>query len=184
MEDSAALSAGAVLLREQIAATDPARYDDPSNCEDWTVGQLISHVIGGGLRYVLLMQNATEADLVASRTHDFLADGDPLGTLDRFEEQFAAIYAEPDALDRIAHHRAGDVTGRQLRGMRVLEQVLHAWDIATSLGEQLPLDDELCQYILDNFDDIAAWKRLGFFGDPRPPRDESPSERLLALTGR
>ena len=170
-------------LRSRLAATTADHWALPSNCAGWSVRALANHVIGGAHRYALLLAGADESEVAASRDADYVGD-DPVGTLDHHQEELVAMLRRPGALHRTVAHRAGDTSGAELLGMRIIEQTLHAWDIARSVGGDEDIDESLCAYLVDShYETIERLRTHGFYASPTDTIG-SARRRLLSLSGR
>jgi uncharacterized protein (TIGR03086 family) len=118
MDDFALLRRASAEFERRLAAVTPAQLLQSSPCEDWTVRDLVSHVVGESIMSVRLLHGATGEEAVVG------LDGDLLG--DRASAAFvtAAVaervaFEEPDAMERIVHHPAMDMPGAQLLGFRI-----------------------------------------------------------------
>lgn len=60
------------------------------------------------------------------------------------------------ALERRYAHPIGNVRGRTVIGFRISDSLVHGWDIARAVGEEVILDPELCEYCLDFWFPMAA----------------------------
>jgi uncharacterized protein (TIGR03086 family) len=179
-----ALDLSTALLRRRLAELDSDAFGLPSVCAGWTVRDVANHVIGGAQRYCLLMCHADDQQLEPTRHHDYVADG-AVTSLDQHQNELARLFRQPGAFDTIVAHRAGDATGAELLGMRVIEQTLHEWDIARSVGGDEAIDPSLCEYVLTWWTgSIDRLRAFGFYAAARQPRGDSAQERLLALAGR
>lgn len=184
MDQLEALDAATDTLRARLAALSPEQLNRSSNCPGWTVKDLANHVIGGTHRYGLLLQGAHEDHLTATRSHDYVGE-DAAAALDEHVGDLRRLFGEPGALERCVAHRAGIVTGAELLGMSVIEQTLHAWDIAVSVHGDTCLDESLCEYVLDLWTgSIDRLRELGFYGASTAVSEGSSQSRLLAYAGR
>jgi uncharacterized protein (TIGR03086 family) len=155
-------------------------------CADWDVRALVNHVIGGCRRYTLLLHGAGAEDTNALRAVDHVGT-EPIDSFRNAADEMTAAFHEPGALERMVHHPAGDRPGLILAGMRVVDFTVHAWDLAVAIGADQDLDPALVVWCTDALAGIgAALSEGGYFQPPQgdPPRDASPQERLLHLTGR
>ena len=80
--------------------------------------------------------------------------------------------------------QTGDMTGAELLYYRVIEQTMHGWDIARSVGGETNIDEALCEYILSGHDTIERLRGQRLFGPTTISNDDSAFSRLLSLTGR
>ena len=102
--------------------------------------------------------------------------------------RLAAIraFAEPGALQKRYAHPMGNIRGRTVIGFRISDSLVHGWDLAKALGEEVILDPELCEYCLDFWFPMAATlPSSGFYKDAKmPPEDADVATRLLSFLGR
>lgn len=186
MDAFAALDASTALLRRQLAAVGPDQWDAPSACEGWSVRQVADHVLGGGYRYRLWLTGAPRVEVDASRAWDFVG-ADAVASLDEHAASLRAALAEPGALARPVAHVAGEIAGSGLLELRVLEQTLHAWDIAVGIDGDRTIDPDLCAHLLATASTVERLREQGYYApaSPAAPDDGVPAqERLLRLTGR
>jgi uncharacterized protein (TIGR03086 family) len=125
-------------------------------------------------------------ELTATRTQDHVRP-DPLDRYRHWQRPLAAVFAEPDALDRVAHHPVGNRSGLDLLRMRTLDLTLHAWDLARSLGLDETLDPELsghllshCMYLVEELRGHGLYALAG----EQDGGPTAPGRELLRLTGR
>lgn len=185
MDDFAALTASGAEWERRLAAHRPERGAQPSVLPGWSVHELVNHVIGGAVRYLLLLRGAPLDVVEATREHDHVGVH-PLRAHHRVAAPLTAEFHAPGALERSVRHRAGRFSGRELLRMRVLEQSLHAWDLARSSGDDGALPDGLVDYLLGTCEDLVLRLRAAgrYAGPVDGDRGGDRQRRLLALTGR
>jgi uncharacterized protein (TIGR03086 family) len=98
-------------------------------------------------------------------------------------------FAKPGALERTVHHPVGDMAGSQLLGLLVMDSVIHSWDLATAIGVDAGLDEQLVEQVYGVLAPRAEGGGLyarGSFAPPaRPlPDGATPLERLIHIAGR
>jgi uncharacterized protein (TIGR03086 family) len=171
--------------RRSIAGVGPDQWDAPSSCEGWTVRELVNHVVAG---------NYWAAELTAGLTIEEVGDrldGDVLGTdpLRAYDDSAlvsAAAFRAPGAMQAPCAVSYGPVPGEVYCGHRLIDVLIHGWDVAVSTGQDATLDPALVgaglEVVEPQIDLIAG---SGQYGTPQPV-DESagPQTRLLALLGR
>jgi uncharacterized protein (TIGR03086 family) len=160
-------------------------WDRSTPCDAWDVQALLNHVVGGNRRYVMLLEGASAAEVDATRSVDHLGD-DPVLSFLATASELAGAFRVEDALTRTAHHPAGDRTGAQLLGMRVLDVAVHTWDLARALDVDETLDPGIVDFALTLASTIEAGRQTGAFAPPHGafPIAASPQVRLLHLVGR
>jgi uncharacterized protein (TIGR03086 family) len=178
--------AGAEFGR-RLADIAPDQLTQSTPCEEWTVRDLISHVVGECIMSVRLLQGADAESATVG------LDGDTLG-VDASAAFAAAASAElvafevSDSTERLVHHPAMDMPEAQLLGFRIGGLTLHAWDLARASGGDEALDSELVEAVWAQLSPMAPFiAETGVFGvGPSGEVGEgAPLQvRLLDLSGR
>lgn len=154
-------------------------------CGEWDVRALVNHVVGGSRRYTLLLHGASAGEVEATRNVDHLGD-DPVAAFLSAAGEVAAAFADEGALARTAHHPAGDRTGAELLGMRVLDVAVHGWDLAVAIGADDTMAPDVVEFLLVLSPGFDRAGQRGAFAAPvgqcRP--EASPQAQLLHLLGR
>jgi len=117
------------------------------------------------------------------------AGTDPATACESAVRSVHAAFAEPGALERTVHHRIGDILGSQLLVLLIGDTVVHSWDLATAIGVDPGLDEQLVEFVYGNYAPLTqrgAPYANGWFAAPTTPLPETatPLQRLLHLTGR
>jgi uncharacterized protein (TIGR03086 family) len=159
-----------------LAGVSAVQLDGPTPCSEWTVRELIDHVVAGNLR-------------VAGRESP--GPIDPATMLELVRESAVAAesaFAAPDGISRTYEMGIGNVPGTMVLSLRTGDVFTHAWDLARATGQPSELDPELAQRILEL---ITPLMQPGFRGEGRPfgaeqpcGESESATLRLAAFTGR
>jgi uncharacterized protein (TIGR03086 family) len=182
-----AFVASADRFREQLAEFTAQDWERPTPCEAWSVADLLNHVLGGELRYTMLLAGAPTDQVEATRSANYL-DPSPLSSFDRLHAELRAAFLADRALERVTHHRLGDRVGRDLLAMRVGEYTLHGWDLGQARGSPATIEAEVAQLLLDEMARAPAlWFGPGVFAPPiatAPTAGADPAVRLLHRTGR
>jgi uncharacterized protein (TIGR03086 family) len=178
-----ALIASRRSMDDVLALITPGNRDRPSPCAGWTVYDVANHVVGGAVRYRMLLDGASAAEVEEARDGDHLRP-DPVTAARRAGD--ALFAAATGDLRRTVHHRGGDRTAEDLLVMRVFEQTLHGWDMATGLGVQPGLDPGVCGFLLGRLDILHDGRDRGMYAAPRGTgtRAATPCVRLLVESGR
>jgi uncharacterized protein (TIGR03086 family) len=171
--------------RRTIAGVGPDQWERISVCEDWTVRELVNHVVTGNYWAFELAGGRTIEEVGTALDGDVLGT-DPLRTYDDSAIVAAAIFREPGALDRPCAVSYGPVPGSVYCGHRFIDVLVHGWDVAASTGQDTTLDPGLvaaCWAVVEpQLDELAG---SGAFGSRTTlPDDADPQTRLLAALGR
>jgi uncharacterized protein (TIGR03086 family) len=187
MDGLDALDYGRAEFEPRLRAVRPGQWSADTPCDDWTVRDLVNHVVGGNRMAVSLLAGASADDARAIPGHDYLGD-DPVASFMDSADDLAASFRAPGALDRICHHRVGDIPATQLLGFRATDYTLHAWDLAHTIGVDEHLDDELVEQLWQLMAPMAEFAaQSGQFGQGPSGElgDDAPlQDRLLDLSGR
>lgn len=160
-------------------------WDNPTPCTDWNVKQLVNHIVAEQLWVPELLAGKPVAEVGDKFEGDILND-DPIGTWTIASQAARAAWLEPGTLDREVHLSFGDTDGREYCWQMTVDLAVHGWDLATALGGEAGMGDELATAVLGYVEpQAAAWQGSGMFADPVPvPADADPQTRLVAMLGR
>jgi uncharacterized protein (TIGR03086 family) len=163
----------------------PDDWRRPTPCSDWDVRALVNHVVGGNVRYRLLLRGASTEQVEATRAIDHLGE-DALASFVATAAAVTACFRSDGALDRIAHHAAGDRTGRELLAMRILDTAIHVWDLARAIRAHDTLNQDLVAFLLAYTAalDLGPTQNAFAHVDADLPRSASPQDQLLHRLGR
>jgi uncharacterized protein (TIGR03086 family) len=173
-----------------VAAVTAADLRRPTPCAEWTLSDLLAHMAA---------QHRGFAAAAAGRGGDLTAwQVRPLG-LDPAAEYSAAAgevlaaFAVDGAADTpfTLGEFSTEVTfdGRQAIGFHLVDYVVHAWDVARTIGVPLNLPDDVVRAALGVAEAVPDGpQRLEPDAAFRPrlpvPDDASPMDRVLLLLGR
>ncbi len=188
MERLEALDRATAEFDAALRRVGPDDWSRPSTNPGWSVWDLVNHVVGGNVRYVVLLTGAPTAEVERLRDVDHVG-ANPVDAFRETSDRVRAAFAEPGVLEQVVHHRLGDRSGSDLLTMRILEHALHGWDLARSVNLSVELDPKVVAAALHAIaDDPSLLVRSGY---PEPAEDAvtgadaaDPARRLLTLTGR
>jgi uncharacterized protein (TIGR03086 family) len=161
-----------------IVGVRPDQLDDRTPCAEWTVRDLLGHMIG-----VVAGMGAA----VAGRPSEpFVLTDDPAAQFDAASAGALAAWGTPGVLDRVIEFGPGPLPGRVLAGINLLDTSTHTWDLATATGQAPALPDGVARAALEASRQILSPEiRTGRFGPECPaPADAGPTEMLVAFLGR
>jgi uncharacterized protein (TIGR03086 family) len=158
----------------------------PTPCTEWSVRDLVNHVVSGGRMYALMLDGCSRDRARDALDAEVLGD-DPVDAFHLYTTTLGAAFRRPGTLDQDWAHPFGDVSGRRLLRGRAADVTFHTWDLARAIGDDERLDDGLVQLALAVF--IPSAERFlaaGAVAPPTGPTDASvpPQVRLLRLAGR
>ena len=154
------------------------QYGDTTPCQEWTVRDLLEHMIG-----VVAGLGAAAAGSAPER---FELASDPADQFDTAATAALAAWRAPGVLDRIIDAGPGPMPGRVLAGINLLDTATHTWDLATATGQPAALPDDVAIAALEaSMATIRPEIRKGRFGpEVAVPADADPTDRLVAFLGR
>lgn len=170
---------------ERVALVRPEHHGLPTPCGSWDVGDVVRHVLGGALGYVRLLDEGDTAGDGAAWPAVVLED-DLREQASAVATELARALSAPGALRRTVPHAIGPIPAEALVGMRVVECVVHGWDLTRALGRPDDLDEELARTLLGRFGPVApGLASTGLFAPPvGAPADTPASTQMLAMFGR
>jgi uncharacterized protein (TIGR03086 family) len=157
----------------------------PTPCTDWSVRDLVNHLVYEDLWTPELFSGKTVAD-VGDRYEGDLLGNDPRGAWEAAKSKALAAVQQPGALERQVHVSWGQISGEEYALQLFNDHLIHAWDLARAIGADERLDPELVeasyQLAKPREDEL---KQSGVFG-PRvePPPGADRQVQLLAIFGR
>ena len=162
-----------------LAGVGTEKFGNPTPCSEWTIGDLIEHVISGN-EHVGIWSGTTEKSP---------ARPDDIAAAHRASAAAAQeVFAGPDGMSTIFKLPFGEVPGQMFIGMRTSDVLTHAWDLAAATGQSTDLDPELAA---DQLAAVRAFVAPQFrgqgkpFGDEQPCSSErAPADQLAAFLGR
>jgi uncharacterized protein (TIGR03086 family) len=171
--------------RAIVAAIGDDQLALPTPCEDWDVKTLLHHVVYGNL-WVSPLVGGETIEQVGDRLEGDILGDDFVAAYDRSADQAAAAFRASGAMDAPCAVSYGPVPGSVYCGHRLIDVLVHGWDLATATdgATSLPADlvDACLEVVLPQID---ALESSGAFGsDHDVPAGADPQTRLLALLGR
>jgi uncharacterized protein (TIGR03086 family) len=171
--------------RHAVAGVGTDQWELVSDCEDWTVRELVNHIVTGNYWAAELGSGLT-IEQVGDRLDGDVLGTDPVRVYDDSALVAAAVFREPGAMERPCAVSYGPVPGSVYCGHRFLDVLVHGWDVAVSTGQDTTLDVELVEACLEVIEpQIEMLTATGAFGNRIDvPEDCSSQTKLLGLLGR
>ncbi len=171
-------------LTELVEGIQNDQWDLPTPCTQWSVHQLVSHLSTGNQLFAhALAGNPPSGAPMA-------ADLPPGQRAAAHQDSVAALltaFNAPGVLERTVVVPFGPVPGLIALHLRIVEALVHGWDLAHAVGRPARFDQELAEQELAftrlRLADIPAERSP--FGPPRPVAQDAPAlDRLAACLGR
>lgn len=166
-----------------IAAVRDQQWSDPTPCPDWTVRDLVSHLVAGNSWFARAV-----GDQVAERAYQTSRpDGDLAMAYRDSATALLDAFGRPGVLDRIVAVPIGSVPGLVALHLRITEVLVHGWDLARATGQPAEFPEDLAEEELafsrGKVADIPPDRRP--FAPPQPVADDAAAiDRLAAFLGR
>lgn len=154
----------------------------PTPCEEWDVRALLNHMVGGNRFFASI---ARRNEWRRAPGEDVLG-GDPAGAYCQTDTDCKQAWSDPLLLDEMLPSHLGELSGRTVLGIHLLETVGHGWDVATATGQHTHFDPNIVQVAMETFQGVLTERPRGtWFGPQREASgDLSEIDRLAAFLGR
>jgi len=168
-----------------VAAIEARQWQLPTPCSEWDVRTVAAHIVRENLWVAPLVDGRT-IDEVGDRFEGDVLGGDAVSAYQRSARTASHAFFQPGALDRAVHLSYGDVPGAVYCGHRIIDVVVHGWDLARGTGqdEVMPVElAEACWGIVEpQLDQLGG---SGVFGPPVAVGSSAGAQdRLLGALGR
>jgi uncharacterized protein (TIGR03086 family) len=158
------------------------QWSAPTPCTDWTVRQVVNHLIGMNRVFAALLANEPPPP----RPSEDHVEDDPLGAYRASAAALQAAFGRPGVLERTYHGPLGTATGAERLRIRLYDLLAHGWDLAQATGQPVVLPDDLAEQSLAFAQtQLTEQTRPGRFGPAQIIGGQAPAiERLVAFLGR
>ncbi|MCG3750473.1 TIGR03086 family protein [Amycolatopsis sp. Poz14] len=175
----------AVLDSTGALVSGVSRWDAPTPCPEWTVRELVNHLVLGHRLFTAALSGAKGASL-DPRGSDALGD-DPVASYRDAVAGLLAAFRQPGALEQVVEVPAGTVPGIVAVHLRIVEELVHGWDLARATGQEAKFEDALVEreiaFSAAKLADLPPERSP--FAPPVPVAEDAPPlDRLVALLGR
>jgi uncharacterized protein (TIGR03086 family) len=169
----------------KVAGVGGDQWAQDTPCEGWDVRELVNHIVSGNYWAGELARGKTIEEVGDRLDGDVLGD-DPTAAYRESAETAARAFKEPGAMEAPCAVSYGPVPGEVYAGHRLIDVLIHGWDVAKATGQDTALDPELveaCWAVVEPQKDLLLGS--GMFGrDHEIPENADPQSRLLNLLGR
>lgn len=168
-----------------LAGVTSDQWSSPTPCEGWDVRELTNHVVAGNYWAAELGAGKTIEDVGSALDGDVLGT-DPAASYRKSADAAAAAFAAPGALDAPCAVSYGPVPGSVYAGHRIIDVLIHGWDLATATGQDTTLDPDLVAACLEIVEpQLDMLQASGAFAPGgEAPAGADPQTKLLTWLGR
>ena len=172
-----------------VAAVTEEQWALPTPCSDWTVRQLVNHVVGGNRLFtrVLSGEPLPPRDQLGARAAEDQLGTDPAAAYARSAADLLSALRAPGVLAGTYTVPAATLPGPAIVHLRTVETLVHGWDLARATDRPAPFPEALAEGELAFSRDLLGRIPEGRhpFGSSQPVDDDAPAiDRLAALLGR
>jgi uncharacterized protein (TIGR03086 family) len=170
-----------------IDHTASSQLGNQTLCTDWTVKDLINHMVTGATMFAISVEEGSvpDAQLGALMSGDNVGD-DPKGAWGTASKRALAAFRLPGAMDKIVKLPFGEMPAPIALNIANFDVATHAVDLARATGQQVG-DTQLLEDALALAHQMLSsdLRVPGVFGDEQPCAAGAPvDDRLLAFAGR
>lgn len=175
-----------------VAAVGEEQWTQPTPCTGWTVRDLVNHIVAGNKVFTAILHgeaSLSREDLARRGSTDQLGV-DPLSAYRNTAAGLIAAFGQPGVLQQSFTIPIGTVPGIAALQLRIVETLVHGWDLARATGQEASFPADLVETALafteSRLSDLPpAPEGRGPFGPAQTvPDDAPPIDRLAALLGR
>lgn len=187
MDSLKALSKSRQEFETRLRQVGDDQWDLATPCTEWSVRDLVNHLLLGTRMTVQLLAGSTRDDVVAGLDDD-LVSADPVGEFVALADQMEAGFGAADGLTGTVDHPMGEIPRQMFIGFRMIDNAVHAWDLARAIGADDQLDADLVSQLWDDIQPQASMlAETGIFGQGASGDvgEDAPTQtRLLDVLGR
>lgn len=168
-----------------VADVGADQWGAPTPCDGWDVRTLVNHVVSGNWWAEALAGGKTIEEVGDRLDGDVLGD-DPADAYNRSAQAAAAAFRVPGAMEAPCAVSYGPVPGAVYAGHRLIDVLIHGWDLAKGTGQDTTLDPELvaaCWAVVEPQAELLRGSGA-FDSDVVTPEGADLQTQLLAALGR
>ena len=184
---------GAELLADlgrALAATEAVvagiradQWPTPTPCTELDVHGVLNHLVRGNLLFAAIVGGEPRPVLGA----DHLGD-DPLAAYQRAAAQLREAFAAPGVLESVYEAPFGTGPGAVLVHVRIVEVLVHGWDLARATGQPAEFPDDVAGRALARSRQRLTTRPQGpgapFAAEVPVPQEAPAVDRLAGFLGR
>lgn len=170
-----------------IDKTTTDQLANPTLCTEWTVRDLINHMVGGATMFAVSVEEGSVPDDVLGQLMggDNVGD-DPQGAWATASDRAMKAFSLPGAMDKIVKLPFGEMPTPIALNIAIFDVATHACDLARATGQHVTDTEMLDGALAMGQQMIGPQMRMpGVFGDEQSATAQaSPEDKLLAFAGR
>jgi uncharacterized protein (TIGR03086 family) len=127
---------------DRVNAVESDQWEAPTPCRDWTVRDLVNHVVGEDRWTAPLVQGSTVAEVGDRLDGDLLGDEPVRSALDAAMEASTAVAERLPGGGTVQLSYGEEQLGEYVHQLAA-DHLVHAWDLAVATGGDVRLDPHL-----------------------------------------
>jgi uncharacterized protein (TIGR03086 family) len=170
-----------------IAGVGPDQWAGPTPCAEWTVADLVAHMVTGNYVFARILHGTPLAEAGAVATAATAPGGDLAEGFRDAASKLMDAYGQPGVLEQMFTIPVGTMPGVGTLHIRMVEMLVHGWDLAQATGQATAFPDDLVEQELAFTGSQLAALPAGRspFGPGQPAAHDAPAIiRLAACLGR
>lgn len=164
-----------------VAGVRPEQFGDPTPCSEWTVRDLLDHLVYVDVLYTAHLDRREPPEPGAR------IGTEPLAVFRDAGRRAAAVFSREGVLADIYPSPFGDIPGSVIVQHVVNELLVHSWDLATATAQHTDIEPDLAEESLSVWQAWTGGMPRGGegFGPEQPVAgDATAADRLAAYLGR
>lgn len=174
--------------RAAVSAWDATRPELPTPCAEWTIRDLVAHMTVQHRGFA----RAAGGERTVRADWEPTVEPDPIGAYRAACDDVLAAFGaldDPDAPVLLPELHDQPLPARLIVGFHLVDDVVHAWDVANAVGVEVAFDDDVLSAALRIARAVPDDERRGrpgaAFGPALPvPDDADALTQTLLLLGR
>jgi uncharacterized protein (TIGR03086 family) len=166
-----------------VAGILASQWAAPTPCTELDVREVLNHLVSGNLLFAALVRGEPLPD----RRADHLGR-DPLAAFQRAGRQLRQAFAAPGVLESVYTAPFGTGPGTVLLHVRIVELLVHGWDLGRATGQQADFPGDVAERALAATRQQLTSRPEGPgapFAAEVPVADDAPAvDRLAGFLGR
>ncbi|MGW7515142.1 TIGR03086 family metal-binding protein [Streptomyces sp. NPDC054796] len=162
------------------------QWDDGTPCTDWSVRDLVNHLVSEHLWAPYLLGGSTLEEVGDRFDGDVVGD-DPVRAWEKAAKGSREAFHRDGALEGQVHVTGGRIPAADYGWQMTTDLAVHGWDLARGIGVSgTVIPDELARTVHERVaPQVGSWQGAGIFDPPvEVPDTAKPQDRLVALLGR
>jgi len=172
---------------DMIDHTSSSQLANPTLCTDWTVKDLINHMVTGATMFAISAEQGSIPDAELGRLMSTDNVGtDPQGAWGTASKRALAAFEAPGAMEKIVKLPFGEMPAGVALNIAIFDVATHSVDLARATGQTVS-DTQMLEGALALAHQMLGpdLRAPGIFGAEQPCAPDAPvDDRLLAFAGR